>query len=425
MKVLLLKDYFYPEQCAGIQLTNDLLQGFSENGLEAEVFVPIPCRGVDKKTREAYRKKKNEVLHDGKVMLHRYWMPYERKNTLLRAFRYLLQNVRQFFKGLTCKNVDIVFLGSTPPTNGIVGGWLKKAKKIPFVYNVQDIFPDSMVTAGITKEGSFLWKVGNKIAKKTYKKADKIIVISEEMRDNLLAKGVPAEKIEIVYNWVDEEVIHPVQKEDNRLIEELSIPQYDFSVVYAGNLGRAQSVETIVEAAELLKEHSQIGFYIFGHGANKELIEKSIIEKGLTRVHMYPLQPYERVSEVYSLGDSSIVSCKAGTGGNALPSKTWSIMACGRSILVCFDKDTMLERLAVEQECGLFAEAEDAKVLSENILFLSKNKEECVRLGKNARMYIETYLTRKSCTTKIAEILKETKKQFDYERNQKIKDDEV
>ena len=421
MKVLLLKDYFYPEQCAGIQLTNNLLQGFSKSGLESEVFVPIPCRGIDKKMRKAYQKKKNEVLYDGKVKLHRYWLPYERKNTLLRAVRYLLQNIRQFFKGLTCKNVDIVFLGSTPPTNGIVGGWLKKAKKIPFVYNVQDIFPDSMVTAGITKKGSFLWKIGNKIANKTYKRADKIIVISEEMRDNLLSKGVPSEKIEIVYNWVDEEVIHPVQKEDNRLIEELNIPQYDFSVVYAGNLGRAQSVETIIEAAELLKTNPEIGFYIFGDGANKEAIKKSIIEKGLTRVHMYPLQPYERVSEVYSLGDASIVACKAGTGGNALPSKTWSIMACGKPVLVCFDKGTMLERLAVEQECGLFAEAENAQALSENILLLSSDKAKCERLGENARDYIETYLTKKSCTTKIVQILVDTKAQFNEEKAKKAK----
>lgn len=417
MKVLLLKDYFYPEQCAGIQLTNDLLEGFSKNDLEAEVFVPIPCRGIDKTTRKAYRKIKNEILHDGKIKLHRYWLPYECKNTLLRAFRYLLQNIRQFFKGLTCKNVDIVFLGSTPPTNGIVGGWLKKAKKIPFVYNVQDVFPDSMVTAGISKEGSFLWRIGNKIANKTYKEADKIIVISEEMRDNLLAKGVPSEKIEIVYNWVDEEVIHPVQKENNRLIEELNIPQYDFSVVYAGNLGRAQSVETIIEAAEKLKDCPQIGFYIFGDGANKELIEKSITEKGLTRVHMYPLQPYERVSEVYSLGDASIVACKAGTGGNALPSKTWSIMACGKPVLVCFDKETMLERLTKDHECGLFAEAENAQTLSENILSLSENKAKCEKLGKNARNYIKTYLTRKSCTARIVAILENTKEEFDGKQN--------
>ena len=141
-----------------------------------------------------------------------------------------------------------------------------------------------------------------------------------------------------------------------------------------------------------------------------------IAHKGLTQVHMYPLQAYERVGEVYSLGDASIVACKAGTGGNALPSKTWSLMACGKPILVCFDKGTMLEHLAIEQECGLFAEAEDAQGLSENILSLSKNKTECERLGKNARQHIEKNLTRKNCTAKIVKILEETKLQYDEQR---------
>ncbi len=411
MKVLFLKDYFYPEQCAGIQLTNDMLESFAESNVEAKVFVPIPCRGVDKKTRKLYRKKRHEKLYNGKVDLFRYWLPYEKKNILLRAFRYLIQNIRQFFKGLHCKDVDIVFLGSTPPTNGLVGGLLKKVKRIPFVYNVQDVFPDSMVTAGVAKKGSFLWKIGNNIANKTYEKADKIIVISEEMRDNLLAKGVPAEKLEVVYNWVDEEIVHPVQEEDNHLIEELNIPHYDFAVVYAGNIGKAQSVQTIIEAAKLLKDNSSIGFYIFGAGVEQDHICKTIAEYDLKQVHMYPLQPYERISEVYSLGDASIVTCKKGTGSNALPSKTWSIMACGRPVLVCFDRETMLERLVKEHECGVFAEAEDAKMLSENILMLSNNKAECKRLGTNARKFIENNLTRKSCVAKIIKILEEASQQ--------------
>lgn len=408
MKVLLLKDYYYPEQCAGIQLTRDLLKGFAENDISSDIYVPIPCRGIDKETRKIYRKRKKEIMHDGKVTLYRYWLPYERKSTILRIFRYILQNIRQFFKGLWCKNVDIIFLGSTPPTNGLVGTWLKKVKKIPFVYNVQDVFPDSLVTSGITKEGSLLWRIGNWIANTTYKNADKIIVISEEMRDNLLKKGVPAEKIEIVYNWVDEEIIRPIKKEDNKLIQELQIPEYKFPVVYAGNIGKVQAVETIVETAELLKENSDIGFYIFGDGTNRDIIEKMIVEKGLQNVHLYPLQPIERVSEVYSLGSASIVSCKTGTGGNALPSKTWSIMACEKPLLVSFDEGTMLERLTQNEKCGLFAQSENARALSENILFLNNNKDVCAEMGRKSRAYIENNLNRKKCTDKIVKILTET-----------------
>lgn len=407
MNILILKSYYEPEIAAGIVLDANTAVDLAKAGHTVHLYTPMPTRGISQEVRDNTPMEEEQV--DGRLKIHRYKMIREKSSLIAKTWRYLLCAWKQWRIGCKSKGMDLIFVGSTPPFLGLIAASIKKKKKIPFVYNVQDIFPDSMVTAGVTKEGSLLWKIGNRIANKTYRNADKIIVISEEMRDNLLAKGVPAEKIEIVYNWVDEEVIRPVQREENRLIEELNIPRYDFSVVYAGNLGRAQSVQTIIEAAELLKDDSRIGFYIFGDGANKTEIEEMIAEKNLKQVHMFPLQPYERVSEVYSLGDASIVACKAGTGGNALPSKTWSIMACGKPILVCFDKDTMLERLAVEQECGLFADAENAQALSENIISLSCDKAKCERLGRNARNYIERYLTRKSCTTKIAQILADTK----------------
>ncbi len=410
MNILIFKSYYEPEVAAGIMLDANTAEDLAKNGHTVRLYTPTPTRGISQEVRDNTPMTEEKI--DGRLKIFRYKMRREKNSLLAKAWRYVLCAWKQWKIGRKQKDSDLIFVGTTPPFLGLIAGSIKKKRKIPFVYNVQDIFPDSMVTAGITKEGSFLWKIGNKIANKTYQRADKIIVISEEMRDNLLAKGVPKEKIEIVYNWVDEEVIRPVKKEDNRLITQLNIPQYDFSVVYAGNIGHAQSVETIIETAELLKENSQIGFYIFGDGANKELIEKSVIEKGLTRVHIYPLQPYERVSEVYSLGDASIVACKAGTGGNALPSKTWSIMACARPVLACFDKDTILQRLATEHGCGLFSTAENADELAKNIITLSQDKNYCATLGDNARRYVEENLTRTSCTDKITKILERTAQEY-------------
>ncbi len=411
MNILILKSYYEPEIAAGIVLDANTAEDLAKSGHTVHLFTPTPTRGISQEVRDNTSMEEEKI--DGRLKIHRYKMMREKHSLIAKTGRYFLCAWKQWRIGCKSRDMDLIFVGTTPPFLGLIAASIKKKKKIPFVYNAQDIFPDSMVTAGITKEGSFLWKIGSKIASSTYKSADKIIVISEEMRDNLLSKGVPASKIEVVYNWVDEEIIHPVKKEDNRLITELNIPQYDFSIVYAGNLGRAQSVETVIEAAELLKDNPQIGFYILGDGANKEAIEASIMEKGLTNVHTYPLQPYERVSEVYSLGDASVVTCKAGTGGNALPSKTWSIMACEKPILVCFDKDTMLERLTKENECGLFATAEDAQALRDNIVALSKDKVRCEHLGQNARDYVEEHLTRNSCTAKIARILEEAKAKFE------------
>lgn len=150
-----------------------------------------------------------------------------------------------------------------------------------------------------------------------------------------MAKGVPEEKIEVIYNWVDTDAIQPIAKEDNPLFEEFGIDRTKFTVVYAGNLGNAQNIDIILEGAKMLP---QVQFVVFGTGGLEDEIRVRIAHEHLDNVRLLPLQPYERVSQVYSLGDVCIVSCKAGLGGSAMPSKTWSIMSCARPVLASFDE---------------------------------------------------------------------------------------
>ena len=391
MRVLLLRGYFYPEQCAGTYLTNDLLESFANNDVESVVFTPIPCRGIDKSTRKVYKKKKKEIIYNGKVKVYRYWLPYERKNKISRMFRYLLLNIIQFFKGLASKDIDIILLSSTPPTNGIVGGLLKKFKKTPFVYNLQDIFPDSLVTTGITKKGSLLWKIGKKIENYTYRNADKIIVISEAFKNNLLEKNVPEDKIVVVPNWVDAENIMPVLRKDNKLMEEYNIDCNKFIVVYAGNFGAAQGADVILESAILLKEEKDIQFVIFGGGAEFENAKEKA--KNMDNVIINSLLPSNRISEVYSLGDVSLVTCKKGVGNSGLPSKTWSIMACGTPIIASFDTDSELADIIKKAEAGVCVEPEDAKALA-NAILEAKNKN----LISQGRNYVLKYASKDVCT---------------------------
>ena len=164
------------------------------------------------------------------------------------------------------KDADCIFLVSTPPIQGLLGGLLMKRLNIPFVYNLQDIFPDSLVGSGLSTKGSLLWKIGRIIENYTYNSADKIIVISEDFKRNIMSKGVAKEKIEVIYNWVDEKAIVPVAKEKNPLYDELDICKDKFNVVYAGNLGNAQNIDIIIDAAQKLLSNQEIVFLIFGSG---------------------------------------------------------------------------------------------------------------------------------------------------------------
>ena len=411
MKVLSFNAYYTPEFAASLFLEEDIAEGFAKAGLDNEMYVPIPARGVSDEVRREYQvNKREEFFYDNRLHVIRYNLIKEGKKTLFRALRYFFQNIRQYQCGVKAKDIDVVFCGSTPPTQGLIAGWIKKRlckkykKYIPFVYNLNDVFPDSLVGSGLAKKGGLLWKIGRKIENRTYKNADKIIVISQDFKLNLLSKGVPEDKIEVVYNWVDTKKIAPVAKEVNPLYEEFGISRDDFNVVYAGNLGNAQNVMLLIEAAKKLKDQKGIRFIIFGSGGIEQELKNEIATSHLENVKMLPLQPVERVSFVYSLGDVCVVACKAGLGGSAMPSKTWSIMACESAVIANFDEGE-LKQIIEDNGCGVFTKAGDINAFSEAIVQLSQSPQECKTMGKNGRRFVMDNLEKDKCTKKYADII--------------------
>ena len=410
MKVLSFNAYYTPEFAASLFLEEDIAEGFAKAGLDNEMYVPVPSRGVSDEVREEYKHKKEELFFEGKLRVVRYDLIKEGKNPILRALRYFLQNYKQYKCGIRAKDIDAVFCGSTPPTQGLVSGWIKKQlckknkKYIPFVYNLNDVFPDSLVGSGLAKKGGLIWKIGRKIENATYRNADKIIVISQDIKRNLLEKGVPEDKIEVVYNWVDTKKIAPIKKEDNPLYDEFGISKDYFNVVYAGNLGNAQNVMLLIEAAKKLKDQKGIRFIIFGSGGMEQDLKNEIAANHLENVKMLPLQPVDRVSYVYSLGDVCVVACKAGLGGSAMPSKTWSIMACESSVIANFDEGE-LKQIIENNGCGVFTKSGDINAFSEAIVQISQSPQECVNMGLNGRRFVMDNLEKEKCTKRYADIM--------------------
>jgi len=406
MKLLLLPPYFTPESQSSSLLDEHRYQAFADAGIEMALFTPTPTRGIIKEVRDEYRTRTSETLYDGKMNVTRYSLMQEGKNPVGRALRYFLGFAKQYCIGKKQKDVDCLFLVSTPPIQGVLGGLLKRRLKVPFVYNLQDIFPDSLVGTGMTHKGSLLWKIGRVIENFTYKHADKIIVISEDFKRNIMAKGVPEEKIVMVYNWVDENAVRPVEDEENGLFEEFGIGREKFRVVYAGNLGNAQNIDIIMDAARRLKGNEGIEFVIFGKGGLEDEIKAAKAKEGLDNLMILPLQPYERVSQVYSLGDVCIVACKPGLGGAAMPSKTWSIMSAGSAVLANFDEGELKE-IVERNGCGVFTKAGDLDGFVEVILRLAGDRALCEEMGRNGRRFVLENLTKEVGTQKYVTVIKE------------------
>lgn len=406
MKILYLPAYFAPEKAASSYLGENRNQAFADAGFDVIAYVPTPCRGISICERRKYctGEYKREILYDGHFELNRFSLYAESTNPIMRAIRYVLCWNIQLWKGIRTKDVDVIYLASTPPIQGVLGAILKKIKKVPFVYNLQDIFPDSLVGTGLANKSGWVWKIGRVIENFTYKYADKIIVISEDFKKNIMAKGVPEEKIVVVYNWVDQNAVKNIGRKDNKLFDKYNLDRNKFIITYSGNIGLTQNMDLLLDVAKGLETNEKIQFVLIGEGAYKEQVEQIIVRDNIKNVTLLPFQPYEDISHVFSLGDVGLIISKPGVGENSVPSKTWSIMSASRPVLANFDENE-IKTILNNNQCGIFTNAGDKVEFRNAIIELYQNSEMCRKYGENGRKFVMKNLTREIGTQKYVDVI--------------------
>ena len=402
MKAIFPCSYYLPETAASLYITDNIVHACADNNIEVDLYTPTPTRSVP----EGAKWKREERQVNGLLRIHRFHLYGEGKNPLLRTLRYLLG---EFILLHYCmwKRYDVAFIDSTPPIQGLKMPLIKWLKRMPTIYNVQDVFPDSLVGTGLTKKGSLIWKIGCIVEKITYKYSDKIIVISEDFKKNLLAKGVPEDKIVVIYNWVDQNKVVDVLREENKLFDAYGLDRSKFYITYNGNIGLTQNMDMLLGVAqELQEEYKDIHFVLVGNGAYLDEVKRKVTEQQLDNVHLLPFQPYEDISHVFSLGDASLVISKPGVGANSVPSKTWSIMSASRPVLANFDENE-LKTIIENNHCGIFTKAGDKDAFKESILTLYNHHELCQEYGRNGRKFVMDNLTREVGTQKYVDVIKE------------------
>ena len=402
MKAIFPCSYYLPETAASLYITDNIVHACADKGIEVDLYTPSPTRNVP----DGSVWEREERQMDGKLRIHRFHLYGEGKNPMLRALRYFLG---EFILLHYCmwKKYDVAFVDSTPPIQGLKMPLIKWLKRKPTIYNVQDIFPDSLVGTGLTHEGSLIWKIGRMVEKITYRYADKIIVISEDFKKNIMAKGVPEDKIVVIYNWVDQNKVVDVPREENKLFDAYGLDRSKFYITYNGNIGLTQNMDMLLDVAkELQEEYEDIHFVLVGNGAYLDEVKRKVADQQLENVHLLPFQPYEDISHVFSLGDASLVISKPGVGANSVPSKTWSIMSASRPVLANFDENE-LKTIIENNHCGIFTKAGDKDAFKESILTLYNHRELCKEYGYNGRKFVLDNLTREVGTQKYVDVIKE------------------
>lgn len=314
------------------------------------------------------------------------------KNKFIRFADELLFTLKSIRIALRVPEVNVYYVPSSP-TYGIAVILLSRATRKPVVFNLQDVFPDTAVRSGLmSRRLAVLFSI---IEHWAYKAASIITVIGQDMQSSLVEKGVSSERIVIAPNWVDTDAVKPVQANENCVLRKYGLSSDCFYVTYAGNMGLAQNLDVVIDAARILADYQQIQFLFIGDGKSRLALEQRVSELRLTNVKFFPFEPQEMVSEVYSTGNTCVVSLRRGVIGNSVPSKACAIMACARPVIACVDEGSSFCRLISDESVGLTVAPDDSRELARAILDLYRSPELASRFGENARHYVTSNLSRR------------------------------
>lgn len=403
MRVLYFVQYFPPEKAAGMSLVSDMINGFAEAGDKVTVYTPVPTRGVNDEIREYYKKHKSEKRNEN-LIIKRMSLYKEKSSFIQRTVRYTIFSLECVIKGFFI-SADAIFLSSGPPSQAVVVALLRKLTKKKIIYNLQDIFPDSLIKSNLIHDGTLLVKIGRWMERLSYKYAHSIITVSENMLDVILKRGAKKNKTFLIHNWVDNENYKPVSRDDNVLFDTLNLDRTRFYLVYSGNIGYTIGLEYVIQAMEKIEKTEDMKLLIFGEGVEKEKLQNYVRVHNVSNVLFFPFQSENLISSVYSIGNIAIISGKKGISGVSMPSKTWTIMATGTGILAQFDRNSELETIIRSAKCGIVIKPEAITEIADTIRWLYNNREACAVFGKNARKYAEENLDKETAISKYIKII--------------------
>jgi colanic acid biosynthesis glycosyl transferase WcaI len=402
MKILMFRPSHYPEIAGGTHLGIDLIEDIINSGHEVVLITPAPWR-VTEEIKKKYKKIKTEIQYDGKLTIRRVFVSANEKSLLSRALRMFLLTAGMGFKAFQEKNVDIIMSHSMPVFIGPTSVFISRFKKLPLLYLESDVVSESLISTDIVKKGikqKLMYSFGKFLENISLNGSDHIITVSNLFMTRNIENGIPGNKIEVIHNWIDTNKVKPVDRQQNFLFDRFGLDRNKFYVTYCGNLGLPQNVEILIDAARELEYISDLEIVIVGNGVRREFIKDYIEKLNLKNVKLFPLQPLEEVSYVYSLGNVGVVIGRSGTSKNGFPSKTWTMMAAGQAIISCFDLDSELSQAVIDGKCGIALEPDNSKKLKNAILEMYNNKNAVYQYGLNSRQFVVENYSRNVATKK-------------------------
>jgi len=379
MRLIILNQFFYPDHSATSQLMTDLAESLVERGVAVTALAGRGryTGGEKLSPREDYKG----------VRIERAWSTgFGKRSIAARISDYLSFYLGASWKLLRLPSHDAVMALTTPPLIGLVALLVGRLRRLRVIMLVQDVYPDIAVALGALRPGSPATKALEWISCQVLKRSDRIVVLSESMRERIAAKvgDERASRIDVIHNWADGTDIRPITEASNPFVVEHNLGE-SFVVLFSGNLGRVNEFSTVLEAARLLRDRSDIVFLFVGGGAKEGEIQEFRRKHCLDNVKLLPYQPRHLLRYSLGAGHALLVTLADGLAGLSVPSKAYAIMAAGRPLLFVGDPRSDIARIITEYRCGAVIGSGDSRRLADVITIWSAERLKLEELGSAAR----------------------------------------
>ncbi len=389
MRVLLLSNFYFPEK-TGIGVTaTDCARFIKELGHKVTVVTTMPYY-PEWEVPEEYRSSfyRAETIFD--IPVKRVWLYVPKTpSTLKRILHELSGSTLSFLRSLFIRT-DLVLCMSPPLTLGFASLVLAKLRGKKYWCCIKDIQPDAAIDLGMLNN-PLMKSVSFWMERHMYRGAEKILVLSEGMGGNIIAKGVPKEKIVVVPDSIDcRELAATDRSRYETEFRQGHNLGNSFVVLYSGNLGIKHNVEIIAECAALLRDNPDVRFFICGEGAAKPAVATIIEREKLTNITLLPLCPREELGDMLCSADVLLAPQRKEVRDIVVPSKLLAYLSTGRPIVASATSDSESAKLLRENQAGLVVEPENAAELVKALLRLKDNEAEAKSLGQCGAELVKT-----------------------------------
>lgn len=406
MKILILTQYFPPETGAPQNRLHSLAMYLAERGNTVNILTAMP-NYPEMQIFSCYKGKFHLREKDGPLMIHRAWIFVKKSNRIVfRLINYFSFVLSSFLVGsLKLRKHDVIICESPPLFLGITALLLRILKRSKLIFNVSDLWPESAEKLGIIKNKAAL-KLSYSLEKLIYSKSDLVTGQTRGIVNNIKNRFNGARTYWLP-NGIDYDRFR-TNSNGKEFRDAMKLNSSDFVLVYAGILGHAQGLETIIKAAEIVRVQDRIKFFLVGDGPEKVKLVELAEKKGLHNLLFIPNRKHSEIPGIIAACDAFIVPLKkSDLFLGAVPSKIFEPLSMGKPILLGVDgeaRDLFIEK----GKCGLFFEPENSAGLAESINILFNNKPLALKLGENGRQYVRDNFDRQSIANEFYEELLKT-----------------